>query len=190
MSVLRLSVIASLLVGLCSCGLSPGYKVDRAAYAEASPRETKVRISIWDQKAWLLGHGDRVLVETDISTGVPGHETPAGEYSVLEKLESKQSNRYGEYVRQTSGKVVAKTWEWEGPPPDGTVRRGIAMPYWMRVTWDGVGMHVGKFPKRKCSSFGCIRVYKDAQPLIYAKTEVGTPISIHNESLQSELGIR
>lgn len=190
MSILRIPLIASFVAAVCSCGPGPGYKVDRDAYAETSPHDTKVRISLWDQKAWLLDRNDRVLVETDISTGVPGHETPAGEYKVLEKLESKQSNRYGEYVRERSGRVVAKTWEWDGPPPEGTVRRGIAMPYWMRVTWDGVGMHVGKFPKRKCSSFGCIRVHKRAQPLIFAKTEVGTPVSIRRESLQAELGIR
>ena len=108
---------------------------------------------------------------------------------MLEKLEEKRSNLYGKYVRPGTGKEVAKTWEVE-VPPEGTVVEGISMPYWMRLTWDGIGMHEGKFPKRKRSSFGCIRVFKKAQPLIYRKTLVGTPVVIEERSLQEELGVR
>lgn len=167
-------------LGLASCsGTGPGYEVNRALYRKANPEETRLRISFWDQKAWLLDGEGRVLLETDISTGVPGHETPLGRFEVLEKLESKRSNRYGQYVRPRSGRVVvAKAWEHEGPPPEGTVWQGVSMPYWMRLTWDGVGMHVGKFPLRVRSSFGCIRVYRRAQPLIYRKTVVGTPVTV------------
>ena len=187
---LRIALGAVGLSALTSCGVWPSYEVDRALYEQASPQETRVRISFWDQKAWLLDGENRVLVETDISTGVPGHETPTGRFEVLEKRETKRSNRYGEYVNPRSGKVVAKSWEWEGAPPAGTELRGISMPYWMRLTWDGVGMHVGEFPKRQRSSFGCIRVHEDAQPLIYAKTVVGTPVRIESGSLQQELGVR
>jgi len=59
------------------------------------------------------------------------------------------------------------------------------MPYWMRLTWDGVGMHVGKFKKRTRSSFGCIRVYEKAQLLIFAKTQLGTEIEVVPGSLMS-----
>ena len=38
------------------------------------------------QKAWLVDGQGRVLVETYVSTGVPGHETPLGRFEVLEKL--------------------------------------------------------------------------------------------------------
>ena len=57
------------------------------------------------------------------------------------------------------------------------------MPYWMRLTWDGVGMHVGSFPKRTRCSFGCIRVFKKAQPWIYNKTRVGTEVTVFEKSL-------
>lgn len=167
--------------GLVSCG-GPGYRVDQRLYEAADPAETRIRMSYHDQKAWLLDGAGRSVLETDISTGVPGHETPFGTFAVLEKLEDKESNLYGQYVRPGSGKVVAKTWMVE-EAPEGTVREGISMPYWMRLTWDGVGMHVGKFPKRKRSSFGCIRVFKNAQPLVFRKTVVGTPVVIEEGSL-------
>ncbi len=180
---------ACVVVGvLVSCGSGAGYAVNERLYAAAVPAETRIRISYWDQKAWLVNGSGTPVLEADISTGVPGHETPTGEFSVLEKLEDKKSNLYGQYVRPGTGKVVAKTWMVE-EAPEGTVREGISMPYWMRLTWDGVGMHVGKFPKRKRSSFGCIRVFKEAQPLMFRKTVVGTPVLIEERSLAEEMRV-
>lgn len=174
-------VLGGCLLGACS---GPQYSVNHSLYQAANPAETEMKISFWDQKAWLLDGAGRVLVETDVSTGVPGHETPLGRFEVLEKLERKRSNRYGQYVKERSGRVVvAKAWEHEGPPPKGTVWQGISMPYWMRLTWDGVGMHVGKFPVRSRSSFGCVRAPQGAQPLIYRKTVIGTPVTVVQESL-------
>lgn len=173
---------------LVSCGGMAGFRVDQRLYEAADPAETRIRISYHDQKAWLLDGAGRPVLETDISTGVPGHETPFGAFTVLEKLEEKRSNLYGNYVRPGSGRVVARTWAVEAPP-EGTVMEGISMPYWMRLTWDGVGMHVGKFPKRKRSSFGCIRVFKHAQPMIYRKTLVGTPVVIEERSLSELLQV-
>jgi len=179
---------------LVSCGASesnkPGYRVKWMKYRATSEKETKIQISLWDQKAWLLnGRGEAVL-ETDVATGVPGKETPQGIFKVLERIESKRSNRYGKYVNEATGEVVVeKSWEHSGEVPEGCVYEGIAMPYWMRLTWDGVGMHVGKFKKRTRSSFGCIRAYQKAQPLIYRKTRIGTPVEIVPQSLQEQLGL-
>lgn len=187
--ILKASCVGGVAGLLVSCGsVFPSYSVNKRLYAAAVPEQTRIRISYWDQKAWLLDGSGRPVLETDISTGVPGHETPTGEFRVLEKLKDKRSNRYGRYVRPWTGRVVANTWEVD-TPPGGTVRRGIRMPYWMRLTWDGVGMHVGKFPKRKRSSFGCIRVHKRAQPMVFRKTVVGTPVVIERRSLQEELQV-
>ncbi|MCP5538105.1 MAG: L,D-transpeptidase [Akkermansiaceae bacterium] len=177
---------------MTSCQLfpksDPSWQVNKQRYRQADASETRVVVSIHDQKAWLLDKQGRVVLKTDVSTGVPGHETPPGEHKVLEMLKDKRSNKYGKYVKEGSGKVVVpKTWLHEGPPPEGTVYEGIEMPYWMRLTWHGVGMHVGKFPKRTRCSFGCIRVYHKAQPLIYKKVTVGTSVTVHDESLTLEM---
>lgn len=170
---------------------NPRWKMSKARYKRADASETKVLISLHDQQAWLMDGDGRVLLTTEVSTGVPGHETPVGDFKVLEKLENKRSNRYGKYVdAETGAVVVPKTWLHEGPPPEGTVYQGIEMPYWMRLTWWGVGMHVGKFPSRTRCSFGCVRVFKDAQPWIYAKTRVGTPVEIVKESRVVEMSER
>jgi lipoprotein-anchoring transpeptidase ErfK/SrfK len=52
------------------------------------------------------------------------------------------------------------------------------MPYWMRVTWFGIGMHIGYVPDH-AASHGCIRVPAHIQPTIYEKVRVGTPVKIH-----------
>ena len=184
--------ILLLSLALSSCQLfqkeEPSWKMKKKWYKKADPAKTSVKISVFDQKAWLLDGSGRVILKTDVSTGVPGHETPTGNLRVLEKLEGKRSNRYGKYVDAETGKVlVEKTWLHKGPKPKGSVYQGIAMPYWMRLTWWGVGMHVGKFPKRTRCSFGCVRVFEKAQPFIYAKTQVGTPVEIRQESIATEM---
>ncbi|MFK7909367.1 MAG: L,D-transpeptidase family protein [Akkermansiaceae bacterium] len=165
------------------------YEVNKVAYDKADTGKTRILVSIFDQQAWLLDGEGKVLVRTGVSTGVPGHDTPVGDFSVLEKLKNKRSNKYGRYVDIETGKVIVpKTWLHEGSIPAGTKYQGIEMPFWLRITWDGVGMHVGKFPRRTRCSFGCIRAHKEAQPLIYAMTRVGTPVTIVSESKLAELG--
>ena len=157
-------------------------------YEVAGREETSIKLSLWDQKAWLLNGKEEVILETDISTGIDGRETPDGTFKVLEMLEDKRSNLYGRYVdKETREVVVKESWNHEGPIPEGTEYEGILMPYWLRLTWDGVGMHVGKFPQRVRTSFGCIRVFEEAQPYIYQKVQKGTKIEIYKESLVSQM---
>ena len=114
------------LAFLTSCSTSPegalSYEIDSSRYRKLSPQTSKIKVSLWDQKAWLLNENDEAVLVTDIATGVPGKETPQGHFEVLERLETKRSNRYGKYVDETTGKVVVeKSWEHEGSPPEGTV---------------------------------------------------------------------
>lgn len=169
--------------------IGSSWQVDKQLYRKADASQTEVKVSIWDQKAWLLDGQGRVILSTNVSTGVPGHDTPTGEHAVVEKLTDKRSNKYGKFVDAETGEVmVEKNWLHKGPPPEGSVYQGTSMPYWMRLTWDGVGMHVGKFPRRTRCSFGCIRVFHKAQPYIYRKTQVGTKVTIFERSLMGEMG--
>lgn len=180
-------LLLSLLFVSCGTSKRAGYHLRKSKYRAATPAETTVKISLWDQKAWLLNGAGEAVLEADIATGVPGKETPHGKFPIIERLEDKRSNLYGRYVNSASRKVViAKSWDHKGPTPLGTEYEGISMPYWMRLTWDGVGMHVGTFNKRTRSSFGCIRVYEKAQPLIYAKTRLGTEVEIVPGSLMAK----
>jgi hypothetical protein len=147
---------------------------------EPPPGPVKVDISLATKTAQLLTTKGDLLAERDISTGMPGHETPTGQFRVTEKLPLKRSNRYGQYVNaETREVVVAKHWEHQGPPPPGTVYQGTAMPYWMRLTDFGVGMHVGGFVRGQASSKGCIRAPEEGQQFFYQHCRVGTAVRIH-----------
>lgn len=142
--------------------------------------EGTIEISLQEQKLLLLDSLGRTAIEADCSTGIPGRETPVGQFRIKEMIVDKRSNKYGKYVSKETGEVVVeKSWE-VAKKPSGTRYLGIAMPYWMRLTWDGVGIHVGKFPRGYRSSFGCIRMPEEIQPLIYQKSQSGMRVTVRD----------
>jgi lipoprotein-anchoring transpeptidase ErfK/SrfK len=61
--------------------------------------------------------------------------------------------------------------------PSGTHFEGAAMTWFMRLTGDGVGMHVGILPGYP-ASHGCIRMPGQGAEMFYAKVKVGTPVTV------------
>ena len=158
------------------------YQAPRARILANEPPRGPVRvdISLTSMTAQLLEGEDNLLAEMDVSTGEKGHLTPAGTFRITEKMLHKRSNRYGQYVKKdTREVVVARHWEHKGPKPAGTVYQGIAMPLWMRITADGVGMHIGEFSRGVATSKGCIRCQAQGQKFFYEQCRVGTPVRIH-----------
>ncbi len=158
------------------------YKAPRAKIvaATAPSGPLRVDISLSSMTAQLLQGKDTLLAEMDVSTGEAGHRTPKGVFRISEKMPLKRSNLYGQYVnKDTREVVVARHWEHKGPRPAGTVFQGIAMPYWMRLTAGGVGMHVGQFPRGITTSKGCIRCPEEGQTFFYQHCRIGTPVKIH-----------
>ncbi|WP_411847015.1 L,D-transpeptidase family protein [Roseibacillus persicicus] len=174
--------------GLCSCGSvqsgsrsaspEPSWRVDEEVYQTMERGEGAIEISLQDQRLTLRDDMGRTVIETDCSTGIDGRETPTGTFRIKEMIVDKRSNKYGKYVSKETGEVIVeKSWEVSQKPP-GTEYLGIAMPYWMRLTWDGVGIHVGEFPKGYRTSFGCIRMPEEVQPLIYERSRLGMPVTV------------
>jgi hypothetical protein len=123
--------------------------------------------------------GDQVVMDYPISSGRSSHPTPKGRFVVLEKIVDKKSNRYGR-MYDAAGEVVNTDADVTTDIiPEGGKFEGAFMKYWMRLTWDGVGHHIGPIPSsRRAVSHGCIRGYHRAMPEIYAKVAVGTPVTI------------
>lgn len=158
----------------------PTWKVQEEVYQAMAKGEGSIEISLQEQKLVLRDQFGRAAIETDCSTGIAGRETPTGTFQIKEMIVDKRSNKYGKYVSKETGEVVVeKSWEVSQKPP-GTNYLGIAMPYWMRLTWDGVGIHVGQFPRGYRSSFGCIRMPEGIQPRLYEKSALGMPVRIMN----------
>lgn len=148
-------------------------------YATAAPGDARIKISLLDQTARLMNKKGDVLIETQVSTGMDMYPTPVGNFSVLEKLPLKRSNEFGSYVDKDTKKILVPfAWEHTGPKPPNSEYLGIKMHNWMRLTWSGVGMHVGGQINGRANSHGCIRVPAQVMPLIYEKCRVGTPVEI------------
>lgn len=89
----------------------------------------------------------RIAMEFPVCTGRQD-STPEGTYRILEKDRNHRSNLYH-----------------------------VAMPYFMRLTYDGIGLHVGDVYASPVSH-GCIRLTREACVPLYQLLPVGTEVII------------
>lgn len=141
-----------------------------------SPENSYVVISISRQRAWLMT-GNEVYIDTPVSTGKRAGSTPTGTFSILEKDIDHRSSIYGDFVDRKGRVVRAGISLKVDSAPSGTRYRGAPMMYFMRLTYTGVGMHVGILPGYP-ASHGCIRLPAEIAPLIYKKVKYGTKVRI------------
>jgi lipoprotein-anchoring transpeptidase ErfK/SrfK len=151
-------------------------KVNQSLLKEATPDNTRIVVSIPKQRAYLM-MGDQLVADGPISSGRRGHESPQGHLKVLEKDPDHHSNLYGDFV-DSSGRVVrAGVSTRSDAAPSGTHFVGAPMTWFLRLTEDGVGMHVGILPGYP-ASHGCIRQSSDGARLFYQYAKVGTPVDV------------
>src|SRR5215471_4954642 len=110
-------------------------------------------VSINTQKVTLFSNGVRVS-QGPVSTGVPGHPTPMGVFSVIEKDRYHHSNIYS----------------------------GAPMPYMQRITWSGVALHEGVLPGHP-DSHGCIRMSHDFAMRLWPITKLGVRVIVARDEL-------
>ena len=144
--------------------------------ARVTPDNANVIVSLTKQRAYLMTGGE-IAIDSPISSGKRGHGTPSGSFSVLEKDKDHRSSIYGDYVdskgRVVRGGISARI----DSAPSGTHYVGASMKWFMRLTGEGVGMHVGILPGYP-ASHGCIRMPEPAAAAFYAKVKVGTPVRV------------
>jgi len=112
-----------------------------------TPGEKRLEINLHTQRGVYLINGETAL-EFPVCTGAKGYETPTGTYRILEKRRHHISNLYH-----------------------------VSMPCFMRLTYDGIGLHVGKI-NRTPSSHGCIRLPYEACLPIFNTIPTGTTVTI------------
>jgi lipoprotein-anchoring transpeptidase ErfK/SrfK len=117
------------------------------------PGPLHVVISIKKQQLTLYAGGVPVA-HSQVSTGVPGHPTPQGVFSILEKRIYHESNLYS----------------------------SAPMPYMQRITWSGVAMHQGVVPGHP-ASHGCIRLPAAFAKRMWGLTRVGARVIIAQDEV-------
>jgi L,D-transpeptidase catalytic domain len=134
-----------------------------------------VVIYLKEQRAYFY-KADQLVGVSQVSAGREGHNTPIGNYKIMQKDHDHASNLYGDYV-DAAGNVVQKDVDvGKDPKPPGAIFKGAPMPFFMRIT-GGVGMHKGYLPGYP-ASHGCIRMPGKMAEAFYNNVEVGTPVQI------------
>ena len=150
--------------------------MNQSLLRQATPDNTRIVVSIPKQRAYLM-IGDQVVADGPISSGRRGHETPRGHFNVMEKDANHHSSLYGDFV-DSSGRIVrAGVSARSDSAPSGTHFAGAPMKWFMRLTDDGVGMHVGILHGH-AASHGCIRMHIPDVIDLYDRVDVGDPVYI------------
>ncbi len=89
------------------------------------------------------------ITSSRISSGKPGHDTPTGVFSILEKNVYHVSNIYS----------------------------GASMPYQERITWSGIAFHAGDVPGYR-ASHGCIRLPYSFARKLFGLTKIGNRVVV------------
>ena len=121
-------------------GLKPGEWVWAPEVSRSGP--VTVYVDLTRQVATVYRNGVRIGVTT-VSTGKPGHETPSGVFTILQKDAKHRSSKYN----------------------------SAPMPFQERLTWDGIALHAGGLPGYP-ESHGCIHLPYAFARLLFATTEM------------------
>jgi lipoprotein-anchoring transpeptidase ErfK/SrfK len=105
-------------------------------------------VSIADQRVVFYG-SDGVVGQSPISTGMRGHPTPTGVFSIVQKKRWHRSNLYSD----------------------------APMPFMQRITWSGIALHAGVLPGYP-ASHGCIRMPSGFAQRIFGATKIGHRVII------------
>jgi len=126
-----------------------GYELEQKLKSlEVVKGPLQIIISIADQKISVYDDGT-LIARSSVSTGVQGHPTPLGVFSVIGKELWHRSNIYS----------------------------AAPMPYMQRITWSGIAFHAGVLPGHP-ASHGCIRLAKDFAIRLWHLTKRGTRVII------------
>lgn len=107
-----------------------------------------VTISIQNQSLKVYD-ANGLFAEAPVSTGMRGHSTPLGVFSVIQKNKWHRSNIYS----------------------------GAPMPYMQRLTWSGIAMHAGALPGYP-ASHGCIRMPTSFATQLWSWTRMGARVVV------------
>ena len=151
-------------------------KINQSTLKQLTTDNAHIVVSIPKQRAYLM-MGEQIAVDGPISSGKHGHSSPTGHMHVLEKDPNHHSTLYGDFV-DASGRIVrAGVSARIDSAPSGTHFAGAAMKWFLRLTDDGVGMHIGILPGYP-ASHGCIRESSEGAKLFYDHVKVGTPVDV------------
>ncbi|MPZ36539.1 MAG: L,D-transpeptidase family protein [Rhizobiales bacterium] len=129
----------------------------RHPFGENMPKgPLQLMVSIGDQRAVLYSNGIRVA-DAKVSTGVAGHPTPTGIFSIIQKNRWHRSNLYS----------------------------NAPMYYMHRLTWSGIALHEGHLPGYP-ASHGCIRLPTAFVSRLWTVSKLGMRVVVARVEVKPE----
>ncbi|MBB3347226.1 L,D-transpeptidase family protein [Sphingomonas sp. BK069] len=111
-----------------------------------------VYVDLSRQLATVYRNGVRIGVSS-VSSGKPGHETPTGVFTILQKDAQHRSSKYN----------------------------NAPMPFQQRLTWDGVALHAGGLPGYP-ESHGCVHLPYGFSRELFGITSLGATVVIDGDA--------
>ncbi|MBN9083705.1 MAG: hypothetical protein BGP04_15850 [Rhizobiales bacterium 62-17] len=157
-------ILSGLAAGLLAAVSPAALAAPRAKATAASERPVRPRAPLTilvslDQQRLTLYEGLMPIGETTVSSGVVGHETPTGVFSILQKNRDHKSNIYSD----------------------------APMPFMQRLTWSGIALHEGRVTGAP-ASHGCIRLPKAFAMRLWGMTRLNVRVIVtHQEVSLAEI---
>jgi hypothetical protein len=127
----------------------------KKAHVQKTPKgPLLIVVSIGDQRVSLFGDG-ALVARSGVSTGMRGHPTPEGVFSVIQKDRYHRSNIYS----------------------------AAPMPFMQRITWSGVALHAGVLPGYP-ASHGCIRLTYEFATMLWGMTQMGVRVIVARNAVE------
>lgn len=111
-------------------------------------------VALREQRIIVYGSDGTRMLDSPVSSGADGYETPPGIFSVVQKEPEHHSNLYDD----------------------------ASMPFMQRLTWTGIALHAGVLPGYP-ASHGCVRLPEDFADRLYDLTKVGMRVVIQREAI-------
>jgi lipoprotein-anchoring transpeptidase ErfK/SrfK len=139
---------------------------------------TKIVIDAQRQKATFYDGNEQIGWST-VATGTDNYPTPSGQFEIIEKVSDKRSNLYGR-IYDAKGRLVKRNArQGRDPIPPGGRFVGAKMPHFLRITYDGIGLHEGAIPRPGTpASHGCIRLPAAMAATLYQHVAPKTEVTI------------
>lgn len=113
-------------------------------------------VSLNEQRISVYGANGR-LVQSPVSSGVTGYDTPAGVFSIVQKKPQHNSNLYDD----------------------------ASMPFMQRLTWTGIALHAGVIPGYP-ASHGCVRLPHAFAEKLFDMTKLGMRVILTRDDIVPE----
>lgn len=129
---------------------SANASADRSETVQPLPTPSPMMaiVSLADQRVTIYDSNGEIS-QASVSTGQPGHETPSGIFTVIQKEAEHYSNLYDD----------------------------ASMPFMQRITWSGIALHAGALPGHP-ASHGCVRMPYAFAEQLFALTRLGMRVVI------------